>query len=94
MLNPDGVDLHIGGMWEHFPLRERVLIMNGGSSDFESWQSNARGVDLNHNYNALFKEYKTLERERHIKNVFLQAQRNRGYSIIRRADGLVRPGNR
>ena len=66
MLNPDGVDLHIGGMWEHCPLRERVLIMNGGSSDFGSWQSNARGVDLNHNYNALFKEYKTLERERNI----------------------------
>lgn len=66
MLNPDGVDLHIAGMWEHFPLRERVLAMNGGSDNFETWQSNARGVDLNHNYNALFKEYKTLERERNI----------------------------
>lgn len=63
MLNPDGVELQIHGVTEDFPLRERVLRMNGGSGDFTRWQANARGVDLNHNYNARFAEYKQIEAE-------------------------------
>ena len=35
--------------------------MSGG--DFSMWQANARGVDLNHNYDSGFLEYKRLERE-------------------------------
>ena len=61
MLNPDGVELHLHGMDEDFPLRERVRQMSGG--DLSKWQANARGVDLNHNYNARFAEYKAVERE-------------------------------
>ena len=61
MLNPDGVQLQqygIGG----FPNAERLIAMNHGSTDFSRWQANGRGVDLNHNYNAGFAEYKVLER--------------------------------
>lgn len=63
MLNPDGVEYQIHGVAENNPLRDRVLAMNGGSEDFTSWQANARGVDLNHNYNAGFADYKRLEAE-------------------------------
>ena len=63
MLNPDGVDYHINGVRENNILYDRLLRMNGGSMDFSSWQANGRGVDLNHNYNAGFVEYKKTERE-------------------------------
>jgi hypothetical protein len=43
------------------PIRDRVLAYNGGNDDFTNWNSNARGVDLNHNYDYGFYEYKRLE---------------------------------
>ncbi|MBQ7337255.1 MAG: M14 family metallocarboxypeptidase [Clostridia bacterium] len=58
MLNPDGVDYVINGVAQSNPLRERLIKMNGGSTDFSQWQANGRGVDLNHNYNADFEEYR------------------------------------
>jgi g-D-glutamyl-meso-diaminopimelate peptidase len=61
MLNPDGVEYQIHGVGKENPLRERLICMNGGSEDFSSWQANARGVDLNHNYDAGFEEYKLWE---------------------------------
>lgn len=61
MQNPDGVSLSVGGLGTAGILSERLLRMNGGSSDFTKWQANARGVDLNHNYDAGFWEYKRLE---------------------------------
>ena len=61
MLNPDGVDYAVTGVDHQNPLRNRVIGMNGGSDDFSHWQANARGVDLNHNYNSGFAEYKQLE---------------------------------
>ncbi|MBE6530312.1 MAG: peptidase M14 [Ruminococcaceae bacterium] len=66
LLNPDGVDYAIHGTDSQNPLYERVLKMNGGNEDFSHWQANARGVDLNHNYNAGFDEYKELERQNDI----------------------------
>ena len=57
MLNADGVDLHFHGE-ENCILKERLAGMSGG--DYSKWQSNARGVDLNHNYDAGFYEYKVL----------------------------------
>ncbi len=54
--NPDGVDIHLGKVLDN-PLRERQIKMNGGDC-FDSWQANARGVDLNHNYDCGFFEYK------------------------------------
>lgn len=62
MLNPDGVNLQIGGIPGGCPIADRLLRMNG-SKNFKKWQANARGVDLNHNYNAGFAEYKHLEAE-------------------------------
>ncbi|MBE6554812.1 MAG: gamma-D-glutamyl-meso-diaminopimelate peptidase [Ruminococcaceae bacterium] len=62
MLNPDGVEYVLHGVAAENPIRERVLAMNG-SEDLSRWQANARGVDLNHNYNAGFAEYKIKEQE-------------------------------
>lgn len=56
-LNPDGVEMNFMGASKG-PLTERQLRMNGGDTDFSKWQANARGVDLNHNYDAGFFEYK------------------------------------
>ena len=63
MLNPDGVEYQLHGVQPDDPLYERVLRMNGDSHDFSHWQANARGVDLNHNYDAGFAEYKRIEAE-------------------------------
>ena len=61
MLNVDGVEISLRGAGEDCPTAERLLRANGGGN-FSRWQANARGVDLNHNYNARFYEYKELER--------------------------------
>lgn len=64
MVNPDGVDLAVNGLTRDVPAvyAERLLRYNGGSRDFgNTWQANARGVDLNHNYNAGFDEGKRSE---------------------------------
>ena len=61
MLNPDGVDISINGADSAGVLKERLISMNGGSEDFLRWKANARGVDLNHNYDAGFVEYKQVE---------------------------------
>jgi g-D-glutamyl-meso-diaminopimelate peptidase len=65
MLNPDGVEYRLHGVGEDNPIKERILAYNGGS-DFSKWNANARGVDLNHNYDAYFEEYKTFEKEKGI----------------------------
>ncbi len=65
MLNPDGVELSVNGLDDGNPLAERLISMNG-SRDFTKWQANGRGVDLNHNYDAGFEEYKQLEAEQGI----------------------------
>ena len=59
-LNVDGADLQINGAGDSV-MKERLISMNGGE-DFSRWQANARGVDLNHNYDAGFYEYKALEK--------------------------------
>ena len=59
-VNPDGVELRFHSASDSL-LRERQMRMSGG--DFSMWQANARGVDLNHNYDSGFLEYKRLERE-------------------------------
>ena len=61
MLNPDGVEYQLHGITPENPIYERVMEMNHDSDDFGHWQANARGVDLNHNYDAGFWEYKALE---------------------------------
>jgi len=61
MLNPDGVELALHGLDAFNPARERILRANGGSADMSRWQANARGVDLNHNYNAAWEECRRRE---------------------------------
>lgn len=61
MLNPDGAEYQINGTSEENPLYNRAIAMNGASRDFSAWQANARGVDLNHNYDAGFEIYKRTE---------------------------------
>ena len=62
-VNPDGVELRFNGACDSI-LSGRQIRMSGG--DFSTWQANARGVDLNHNYDYRFFEYKRLEEERGI----------------------------
>ena len=61
-LNVDGTDIAINGISPDCPLHDRLerAAADGG---FSRWQANARGVDLNHNYNAGFYEYKRIEAE-------------------------------
>ena len=53
MANPDGVELQSGGL-DRFPKRwqKKLVSMNGGSKDFSMWKANAKGVDLNNNFDA------------------------------------------
>ena len=60
-LNPDGVELVERGLSSAGFLSDRIARMNGGSDDTSAWQANARGVDLNHNYDAGFRAYKGVE---------------------------------
>lgn len=53
-VNPDGVEMRMNG-YGTSPLKERQMRMSGG--DLSTWQANARGVDLNHNYDSGFFEY-------------------------------------
>lgn len=64
MVNPDGIDLVINGLSPRNPYHDRLIRWNGGSSDFSTdWEANVRGVDLNHNYNAAWRESKQAEAE-------------------------------
>ena len=67
MLNPDGVEYRLNGVKDENPIRDRVIAYNGGE-DFSAWSANGRGVDLNHNYDAYFEEYKKHEKENGIIN--------------------------
>lgn len=66
MVNPDGVAIALqgdrsAGTLSRQVMRIREAALNRG--DFRSWQANARGVDLNHNYNAGFAALQRLERQ-------------------------------
>lgn len=59
-LNPDGISIAIEGAAGALGLGEQVSAMCGG--DFSSWQANARGIDLNHNFDAGFSLVKEAEK--------------------------------
>ncbi len=61
LLNPDGAEIAQGRIAQDD--RPRLLFFNEGHEDFSRWQANARGVDLNHNFDADFARGKMLERE-------------------------------
>ncbi|RCW65894.1 M14 family metallopeptidase [Saliterribacillus persicus] len=54
MVNPDGVDLVLNGAEAAGNLRDSVLTLNDGSTDFSGWKANINGVDLNNQYPALW----------------------------------------
>lgn len=62
LLNPDGVEIELHGAAAGGIMAERLLQQNNKNPDFIHWQANARGVDLNHNYDAGFGAYKEKER--------------------------------
>lgn len=66
IVNPDGIALATEGLGSETPNAERLLRLNRGNPDFSRWQANARGVDLNHNYDYRFGEYKIIEKEKRI----------------------------
>lgn len=60
-VNPDGVEICLHGAQSAGELAESVLRMSGG--DPSRWQANARGVDLNHNFDAGWYILRQLETE-------------------------------
>ncbi|WP_333861276.1 M14 family metallopeptidase [Clostridium sp.] len=62
MVNPDGVELVLNGLNKNNPFYYDLKRWNNGSEDFsKDWQANNRGVDINHNYNAMWQLSKEAE---------------------------------
>lgn len=64
-VNPDGVEIALNGSDSalgYKPLVEKVC------NNTDKWQANARGVDINHNFNAGWCELKQRELSRNIKS--------------------------
>ncbi len=59
MLNPDGTDFQIHGL-QAAPELYRSVLPPGAVLQQRVWQSNGRGVDLNHNYDFGWDEYQAL----------------------------------
>ncbi len=59
-VNPDGVEISLHGSGSCPRYKEQIDAITGDTS---SWQANARGIDLNHNFNARFGGVKAHERE-------------------------------
>ncbi len=55
MVNPDGVDIAVNGLDITNPYHRALISMVGIHSFHSVWQANARGVDVNHNYDAGWK---------------------------------------
>ncbi len=60
-LNPDGCDISLLGKKAGGENASKIEAICRG--DFEHWNANLRGVDLNHNFNAGWKELHKKERE-------------------------------
>jgi g-D-glutamyl-meso-diaminopimelate peptidase len=52
MVNPDGVDIAVNGLDITNAYHRKLISMVGIHSFNNVWQANARGVDINHNYDA------------------------------------------
>ena len=60
-LNPDGVEIALYGRAGAGRLGDKVEQISGG--DFSTWQANANGVDINHNFDAGWKILRQMERD-------------------------------
>ncbi len=52
MVNPDGVDIAVNGLDITNEYHRRLISMVGIHSFNQVWQANAKGVDINHNFDA------------------------------------------
>lgn len=64
LVNPDGVEIAVHGAATAGAYAEQVR--DNGGDIHGRWQANARGVDINHNFNAGFKELQQEERKKGI----------------------------
>ena len=62
MVNPDGVDIAVHGAAAAGVREEEVRVLGGDVPGL--WQANARGVDINHNFNAGWAAMQEMERKR------------------------------
>jgi g-D-glutamyl-meso-diaminopimelate peptidase len=63
MVNPDGTNLVLNGLDTSNPYYNDLIKWNKGSTDFsKTWSANIRGVDLNHNYDAMWQKSKDAEK--------------------------------
>lgn len=60
MINPDGVELCINGIQSVVQESHKkfLLEINNSSEDFSLWKANAKGVDLNNNFNVDWDKFK------------------------------------
>lgn len=72
-VNPDGCEITLKGAACCGGYRNSVKKISGG--DYEHWNANLRGVDINHNFSAGWQELHRLERE---KGVFGPSPRQYG----------------
>ncbi len=63
MVNPDGVQMVLHGLSEGDPNYGNIVRWLDGQDVQEVWQANLNGVDLNHNYDALFEQGKQVAAE-------------------------------
>lgn len=63
-VNPDGVEIALAGAQTAGDLTDEVLRISGG--DLSSWNANARGVDINHNFDAGWHILRQLEQSQGI----------------------------
>ncbi len=63
MVNPDGVNLSINGITPELPvfIKNRLYDILSSGNFKDVWQSNIRGIDLNHNYDASFQKGKEIQ---------------------------------
>lgn len=62
--NPDGVEIAMHGAQAGFPFDQIVEKASGG--DPRLWKANARGVDINHNFDAGWHQLREMEKEKGI----------------------------
>lgn len=64
-VNPDGVEIAIHGSDSAFKYKS---LVDKATNSTDRWQANARGVDINHNFNAGWNELKNRELAMNIKS--------------------------
>ena len=58
-VNPDGTEMILSGAQSAGKFYKTALEISGG--DFSEWNANARGVDINHNFDALWSKLREIE---------------------------------